>query len=221
MKTISTYLLILSSLISTVTYSQTCSRQVASFDAAPGGYSINGTALLELVNDELTLYFDENFNTQSGPDLHVYLAINFQAPSTPGNTNVDLGLLSSNSGAQSYSVPAGVSLEDYSYVLIHCLTFDHWWGGGLLGAIDCETAANNANGDLPASIYPNPSKGIIYFSELEPGTRIQVYNFSGNLLLSQNEMNDHQLDLSQCGIGIYILRLSNEKRSWIRIVIIE
>ena len=222
MKTIPTYFLILFSfLLSTYTYSQTCSRQVASFDAAPGGYAINGAALLESVNDAITLYFNESFGTQSGPDLHVYLAINFEAPSTPGNTNVDLGELSSSSGAQSYSVPSGVVLDNYSYVLIHCLSFNHWWGGGLLGDIDCTTATNNANGDVSASIYPNPSKGIIYFPEFEPGTRIQVYNESGNLILSQNEITTHQLDLSQFGSGIYFLKLSDEKGSRIVRVVVE
>ena|SRR5688572_7976986 len=222
MKTISTYILVLlSSLLSTFAYSQTCTRPVPSFSAAPGGYTINGTALLESVNDVITLYFNENFGTQSGPDLHVYLAINFQAPSVPGNTNVDLGLLSSNSGAQSYSVPSGVSLEEYSYVLIHCLTFNHWWGGGLLGDIECSTATNSANNDLSTSIYPNPSKGIIYFPEFEPGTRIQIYNVSGNLIHSQNEIESRQVDLSQCGAGIYFLKVSDGKDSRFARIIVE
>ena len=222
MKTIPTYFLILfSSLLSTFTYSQTCSRQVASFDAAPGGYPINGAALLESVNDAITLYFNDNFGTQSGPDLHVYLAINFEAPSVPGNTNVDLGELSSNSGAQSYTVPSGVSIDDYSYVLIHCLSFNHWWGGGLLGNIDCSTATNDVNGDLSAVIYPNPSNGVINFPEFEAGTRIQIYDTSGNLILRKNEITPNQLDLSQFGNGIYFLKLSDAKGSRIERVVVQ
>jgi hypothetical protein len=222
MKTVRYYILILfSTLLSTYTYSQNCSRQIASFDAAPGGYTITGAGQLESVNNAITLYFNEYFGTQSGPDLHVYLAIHFEAPSTPGNTNVDLGELSSNSGAQSYSVPSGVSLGDYSYILIHCKSFNHWWGGGLLGDIQCTTATNNANSDVSTTIYPNPSKGIIYFPTLEPGTRIQIYNLSGNLILSENGINAQQLDLTQFGTGIYLLKLSDEKGSRITRVVVE
>lgn len=222
MKTIPIYVLIfLSFLLSGFAYSQTCTRTVASFDAAPGGYTINGGAILESVNDVITLHFNENFNTQSGPDLHVYLSINFEAPSAPGNANVDLGLLTSNSGAQSYPVPSGVTLDQYSYVMIHCEAFNHWWGGGLMGGIDCSTATHNTNSDLSISIYPNPTKGIIYFPPLEPATRIQIYNLSGKLIHSQNEINSPQLDLRPFGMGSYLMKLSNEKGSWIARVVVE
>ena len=222
MKTILTYILIVfSSCLSTFIFSQTCTRTIASFDAAPGGYTINGAALLESVDDAITLYFNEYFGTQSGPDLHVYLAINFEAPSTPGNTNIDLGELSSNSGSQSYSVPSGVSLDDYSYVLIHCLSFNHWWGGGLLDEINCTTATTDVNEDLSSSIYPNPSKGIIHLPEFKPGTRIHIYNVSGNLIYSLDESISRQLDLSQLASGIYFLKITDEKKSGIARVVIE
>src|SRR5688500_10506607 len=222
MKTITTYILVLlSSLISTFTYAQTCTRQIPSFNAAPGGYVINGDGVLESVNDVITLYFNENFSTQSGPDLFVYLATNFEAPSAPGNTNVELGELISNSGAQSYAVPSGVSLDQYSYVLIHCKVFNHWWGGGMLGAIDCSTATHKANDNIKTSIYPNPTEGIIYFPLAEPVTRIQIYNSSGQLIYSLDGINSQQLDLSPFGIGTFILRMSNEKSSLTTKVVVQ
>jgi hypothetical protein len=222
MKTIPIYILILfSSLLSTRIYSQNCTRPIPSFDAAPGGYTINGGAALESVNNVITLYFNEYFSTQSGPDLHVYLAINFEAPSTPGNTNVDLGELTSNSGAQSYSVPAGVALDDYSYVLIHCKSFNHWWGGGLMGDIDCTSATNQVKDDLVSSIYPNPTKGTIYVPEYDSRTSIQLYDLSGKLVFYQNEINFNQLDLSPFESGIYFLKMSNEKGSGITRVVID
>src|SRR4030095_840605 len=175
-------LIICLSLLFTGSYSQTCSRHIAVFDSAPGGYSISGSAVLESESDVTTLYFNDAFGTQSGPDLHVYLAINFEAPSVPGNTNIDLGELTSNSGAQSYLVPDGVGLGDFNYVLIHCKSFNHWWGGGLLGEIDCATASGNVNSELSTSIYPNPSDGIIYFPEIDSRSQLLIYDFSGKLI---------------------------------------
>ncbi len=141
----------------TVAHSQTCSREVTSFDAAPGGYDISGTALLESQEGVIILSFDPAFSTLAGPDLHVYLAIHFESPATPGNTNVDLGVLTSNSGAQSFQVPSGVALSDYDYVLIHCKTFNHWWGGGLLGLINCVSAIEPVSDEMSFSLYPNPA----------------------------------------------------------------
>ena len=222
MKKILTHFLIFClSLLFTSTYSQTCSRQIAAFDSAPGGYSISGSGLLESENDATTLSFDNAFGTQSGPDLHVYLAINFEAPSVPGNTNIDLGELTSNSGAQSYSVPSGVGLGDFNYVLIHCKSFNHWWGGGLLGDIDCSTATDNVDKELSASIYPNPTKGIIYFPEIDSRSQLMIYDFSGKLILNQNGISFHQLDISKLGSGIYLLKLVNENGTTTARVVIE
>jgi hypothetical protein len=158
MKKILPYCLLLSlSLLITTAHAQTCSREIAAFDAAPGGFSISGTAVLLLAGDSMTLSFDTAFGTQSGPDLHVYLALNFDAPTAAGNTNVDLGQLVANPGANTFSVPAGVGLNDYNYVLIHCKSFNHWWGGGLLGEVNCLSATNDPNADLSVTLYPNPA----------------------------------------------------------------
>ncbi|MEP6646335.1 MAG: T9SS type A sorting domain-containing protein [Saprospiraceae bacterium] len=202
-------------------YAQNCSQPVATFDAAPGGYSIQGSGLLESYNDAITLTLDSAFNTLAGPDLHAYLAIHFEAPTASGNTNVDLGGLASNSGAQSFNVPAGVSLGDYSYVLIHCKTFNHWWGGGLLGQIDCSTSTTTLNDEFSRSIYPNPSSGIIHFSELDPSSLLQIYDFSGKLISSEKDIQSHQLDLHQFGSGIYFLKLINENGSGMARVLVD
>ena len=43
--------------------SQICNRAVNMFNAAPGGYAINGTALLQDNNGMLMLYLDSAFAT--------------------------------------------------------------------------------------------------------------------------------------------------------------
>jgi len=90
-----------------------------------------------------------------------------------------------------------------------------------MGDIDCTTATNHVNNDLSASIYPNPSNGLIYFPEFESETSVQLYDVTGHLIFSQNEITFHQMDLGQFGSGMYLLKLSDERGSRISRVVIE
>jgi hypothetical protein len=209
MKSILLFSLIVSfPLFSTITFSQTCSQEIAAFMAAPGGYDISGTGLLEADPEGTTLSFDNAFNTQSGPDLHVYLSINFESPTTPGNTNIDIAELTSNNGAQTYTIPSNVSLGDYNYVLIHCKSFNHWWGGGLLGEINCVSSTNAAAERLSPNVYPNPVLNEVTISltgnDVEKITIIDVLGqvVSRQVVSGQNEM---QIDISHLQTGLYVL----------------
>ncbi len=86
------------------------------------GYSVNGAA--ELTDSELT--FSEDFVTQSGPGLYVYLSNS--ANGIGGG--IELGSVISNSGAQSYSIPTGVMSGEFRYVLIYCKPFGIPFGRG-------------------------------------------------------------------------------------------
>ncbi len=193
----------------TVSFSQTCSQNIDAFMAAPGGYDISGTGLLEAAPEGTTLYFDSAFSTQSGPDLHVYLAINFAAPSDTTNTNIDLGSLLSNSGEQSYTVPGGVSLGDYAYVLIHCKSFNHWWGGGLLGEINCTTGTSTPDEKLSPSVYPNPARDAITISSLPNGVKnITIMDMPGHMRIIQSlsDQNEINIDISGLETGLFFLK---------------
>jgi len=79
-----------------------------------------GTAtLLSDAGGTLTLELGGDFTTVAGPDLNVYLS---KASGVDGDS-LDLGDLKANNGAQTYSVPSGVALDDYDYVVIWCVTF--------------------------------------------------------------------------------------------------
>ncbi len=218
MKTMRTYSLILGFSCSfAIAHSQNCSRAVASFDAAPNGYDISGTALLASTGDSLTLSFDTAFSTLAGPDLHVYLAINFEAPPTPGNTNVDLGVLSSNMGAQSFGVPDSVALDDYDYVLIHCKTFNHWWGGGMLGDIDCVSAVEPVHNETSVSLYPNPagtqcSIHIKRKNALSSDALLKIIDGAGETVKEFSVKGDAatiSINLEDISAGMYFVRLSD------------
>ena len=184
MKAILPYSLLLFFILTcTKAHSQTfCTRPVEAFMAAPGGYAISGTALLE--------YSD------------------FEAPPTPGNTNVDLGELISNSGAQSYPIPAGVAIDDYDYVLIHCLSFNHWWGGGLLGDIDCGVATHNATEEISISPYPNPATNFVMLnSPVHDLVKIMVMDMNGKIRIMQPVSSQEQLkvDVSELETGMFFI----------------
>lgn len=89
------------------------------------GDKANGDAQIYNDNGTLKLYLS-NFTSNNGPDLHVYLASSANA-----TTFIDLGLLKSISGNQTYNIPGNPSLATYRYVIIWCKQFGVYFGGGL------------------------------------------------------------------------------------------
>ena len=74
----------------------------------------------------------EDFQTDNGPDLSVYLV-----NSSAGGVDefIDLGKLKGNSGEQNYEVPADVDLDVYDTVLIWCVRFSSPFGEARLSAV--------------------------------------------------------------------------------------
>lgn len=73
----------------------------------------------------------EDFATDNGPDLNVYLV-----DSSTGDVSdfIDLGDLSGNIGDQNYEIPAGVDLDRYDEVVIWCVRFGVGFGDARLNA---------------------------------------------------------------------------------------
>ena len=92
------------------------------FQGAPGtSYSASGTAvLMQRSGGDLVLEFNDDFSVDDGPGLEVFLS------NTPGVTaeSQNLGALESISGAQSYAVGGSISLDSFTYVVIHCVPFN-------------------------------------------------------------------------------------------------
>lgn len=81
------------------------------------GISVVGSA--ELVSgDNKNFIRLQNFTISDGPDLKVYLSKN-DFPSQ----FVNLGALISTKNI--YEIPAGVTLNEYTHVLIHCQQYNH------------------------------------------------------------------------------------------------
>lgn len=87
-----------------------------------GSYRVSGDVTVTKQSDgSIKVDLESNFSTSSGPGLYVYLS-----NSTSGG--LDIGKLKSNSGSQTYTPPANVSINDYDYVLIWCKPFGVTFG---------------------------------------------------------------------------------------------
>ena len=76
----------------------------------------------------------ENFETDNGPDLNVFLSAGATADGDAGlfdDDFVDLGDLKGNIGPQNYEIPVDVDLDRYRTVVIWCVRF-----GVAFGAAD-------------------------------------------------------------------------------------
>lgn len=69
----------------------------------------------------------ENFRTDNGPALYVYLSRDKSV-----SNSLNLGKLKSSSGTFSYPIDDSVSIEDYPYVLIWCREFAVLFGSSQL-----------------------------------------------------------------------------------------
>ena len=91
-----------------------------------GRYSGEGRALILNDGSEQRFLRFEDFATDNGPDLNVYLVASTDANGDSGSFDddfVDLGDLKGNIGDQNYEIPADVDLSIYDTVVVWCVRF--------------------------------------------------------------------------------------------------
>lgn len=213
-----------------------CYRE-APFPAGPvGDYAIAGTAKLNFfLNETKTLTFDSNFSTAAGPDLHVYLSQSGTVSTPSGNlttpNTIDLGLLQSNTGAQTYdltSITPTVNLDSYTYVVIHCKEFDHGWGAGTFGSnegTDCASLLSVNEFSLEKTkIFPTVVENNELFIELHSNenTFVNILAITGqkirNSVVLKNGKN--KIDTSFLSKGIYLFELIQQGKTVTKKIII-
>ncbi|MBC8034728.1 MAG: DM13 domain-containing protein [Chitinophagaceae bacterium] len=89
------------------------------FVKGPYAQSVSGKAVIYKTGNTWELAL-ENFSISNGPDLKVYLS----KAAEPADF-YNLSSLRSVNGNQIYRIPAEVSIQNYSHVLIHCQQYDH------------------------------------------------------------------------------------------------
>jgi hypothetical protein len=80
-------------------------------------HSVAGQALLITEGEKQTVRF-ENFNTDNGPQLHIYLSADLGS-----DDFVDLGPIKATKGNVNYDVPKGTDTNKYKNVLVWCKPF--------------------------------------------------------------------------------------------------
>ena len=113
---------------------ETATEIVTEYEGAFVGesrYSTSGRAVVLGNGTEQRFLRFEDFATDNGPDLAVYLV-----NSSTGDVSdyIDLGDLKGNIGEQNYEIPVGVDLDVYDQVLVWCVRFGVGFGSASLMA---------------------------------------------------------------------------------------
>jgi hypothetical protein len=95
---------------------------IKSGDFQDGAHPTEGKALLIEMDNELVLRL-EDFKTDSGPGLYVYLS-----EDTGANDYISLGKLKATEGNMNYDVPPNTNTAKYNKVLIWCEPFSVLFG---------------------------------------------------------------------------------------------
>lgn len=83
--------------------------------------SAHPTSGVASINQEETTLSLTNFNSDSGPDLNIYLASGI---SNVVSDFIDLGDIKGIDGNYTYTLPDNVDYTDYKYVVVWCVAFD-------------------------------------------------------------------------------------------------
>jgi len=103
---------------------------LVSGDFVDHGHPTGGQAVVLTDGSDQRFLRFENFATDNGPDLNVYL-VNGSADGDRGTYDddfIDLGDLKGNIGPQNYEIPADVDLSIYDTVVIWCVRFSVSFG---------------------------------------------------------------------------------------------
>lgn len=90
-------------------------------------HTTSGTVKITLASNGKKYLVFENFKTDNGPDLRVWLS-----PSTSGNPYQELGLLKAVSGNFSYELATSINYTTNNHVLIWCEDFSVLFGHAVL-----------------------------------------------------------------------------------------
>ena len=95
-------------------------------DFISGVHPTSGIASIDQNETTLTL---TDFETDSGPDLNIYLA---SSPTNVTSNFIDLGDIQGVNGNYTYSLPGNTDYAVYKYVVVWCVAFDVNFGYALL-----------------------------------------------------------------------------------------
>lgn len=94
--------------------------------------SVSGSWTIHEKEGSLFLVLSEDFKAKNGPDLKLFLSpLAFET--TTGKNALSGAILidelEKTKGAQNYKLPAGLKLDQYKSLLLHCERYAVLWGG--------------------------------------------------------------------------------------------
>ena len=99
--------------------------------------------------------------------------------------------------------------EEYDEVLFHM-------SPGILPSIECNLGVLNHEFDNGITMFPNPTKGVVYIEALNIEIQeIIVFDINGREVYVSNNYNN-TIDISFLTNGIYFLQLKNNFKSFIK-----
>ncbi len=116
-------------------------------------YNLEGTATLEqLESGDVQFRLSNDYTTTRGPDVQIYLNTTMTGIEG-GMLVVDIGPNGLNhfDGPLTVDLPADTDINEFDYVVFHCVAFNVFWGGGLLSKSSCDDGSgdggNNGGND--------------------------------------------------------------------------
>jgi hypothetical protein len=106
---------------------------LASGEFIKSEHPTTGMAQIVIKNGQKYLKFDDNFTSESGPDLFVLLHRQGSPKNYAAKNYVNLGRLQKLAGQQMYKIPNGVKVANYKSAVIWCRKFNATFGYAPLG----------------------------------------------------------------------------------------
>lgn len=120
-------------LAETAAASVTISSELPSGDFIKKKKRLKGAWEVVQRGDRTFIVFGDDFRAANGPDLKISLSpksVSEVSGKTAVDGSINIGELKATKGTQEYEIPAGINLDDYSSVLVHCEAYSVLWGGG-------------------------------------------------------------------------------------------
>jgi len=184
------------------------------------GYEVYGKAILREFSDgSLTLTLDDDFKTQWGPDVQIFLS------SEDGEVSSD-AILITNLTADNPSVGGGgfflgeyvydlgteTGINDYEYIVFRCVRFSQSWAKGTFA----ERVITNIeeNTDTKMEVFPNPTSSLLQINLMDKSVNyVQIFDALGNMVYEQDIESylPILLNVSFLESGVYYVRLENDE----------
>ena len=71
------------------------------------------------------------------------------------------------------------------------------------------------------NVYPNPASERLYIRAGFEFDMLEILNMNGQLVLSTSEIPENGIDISELKPGNYILRITNEKLQYCKVLVID